>query len=63
MQKIISKFFILLFVLYSSCENKTSRDKEGLIVYQENQISWVRNFECFRFETLDFLFTNFLILA
>ena len=45
MQKIISKFFILLFVLYSSCENKTSRDKEGLIVYQENQISWVRNFE------------------
>ena len=45
MQKIISKFFILLFVLYSSCENKTIRDKEGLIVYQENQISWVRNFE------------------
>ena len=45
MQKIISKFFILLFVLYSSCENKTSRDKEGLIVYQENQISWIRNFE------------------
>ena len=45
MQKIISKFFILLFVLYSSCENKTVRDKEGLIVYQENQISWVRNFE------------------
>ena len=45
MQKIISKFFILLFVLYSSCENKTSRDKEGLIVYLENQISWVRNFE------------------
>ena len=45
MQKLISKFFILLFVLYSSCENKTSRDKEGLIVYQENQISWVRNFE------------------
>ena len=45
MQKIISKFFILLFVLFSSCENKTIRDKEGLIVYQENQISWVRNFE------------------
>ena len=45
MQKIISKFFILLFILFSSCENKTIRDKEGLIVYQENQISWVRNFE------------------
>jgi len=45
MQKIISRFFILLFILFSSCENKTIRDKEGLIVYQENQISWVRNFE------------------
>jgi len=44
-QKIISKFFILVFIFFCSCENKTIRDQEGLIVYQENQISWIRNFE------------------
>ena len=45
MKKIISIFFILLVYFFASCENKTNRDQEGLIVYQENQISWTRNFE------------------
>ena len=36
MQKIISKFFILLFVLYLSCENKTIRDKEGFALSSRN---------------------------
>ena len=41
----ISIFFIPLVYFFASCENKTNRDQEGLIVYQENQISWTRNFE------------------
>ena len=41
----ISIFFILLVYFFASCDNKTNRDQEGLIVYQENQISWTRNFE------------------
>jgi len=45
MKKIISLFFIPLVYFFASCENKTNRDQEGLIVYQENQISWTRNFE------------------
>ena len=45
MKKMISIFFILLVYFFASCENKTNRDQEGLIVYQENQISWTRNFE------------------
>ena len=45
MKKIISIFFIPLVYFFTSCENKTNRDQEGLIVYQENQISWTRNFE------------------
>ncbi len=45
MKKIISIFFILAVYFFASCENKTNRDLEGLIVYQENQISWTRNFE------------------
>jgi len=45
MKKIISIFFIPLVYFFASCENKTNRDQEGLIVYQENQISWTRNFE------------------
>ena len=45
MKKMISIFFIPLVYFFASCENKTNRDQEGLIVYQENQISWTRNFE------------------
>ena len=45
MKKIISIFFIPLIYFFVSCENNTNRDQEGLIVYQENQISWTRNFE------------------
>ena len=45
MQKIISTYFILVIIFLCSCENKTVRDQEGLIVYQENQVSWIRNFE------------------
>ena len=45
MKKIISIFFIPLIYFFASCENNTNRDQEGLIVYQENQISWTRNFE------------------
>ena len=45
MKKIISIFFIPFVYFFASCENKTNRDQEGLIVYQENQISWTRNFE------------------
>ena len=40
-----SIFFILLVYFFASCDKKTNRDQEGLIVYQENQISWTRNFE------------------
>ncbi len=44
MHKISLKSLIVsLFILYS-CE-KVTQDREGLIIYQENQISWVRNFE------------------
>ena len=45
MKKMISIFFIPLVYFFASCENRTNRDQEGLIVYQENQISWTRNFE------------------
>ena len=45
MKKVISIFFIPFVCFFASCENKTNRDQEGLIVYQENQISWTRNFE------------------
>ena len=45
MKKMISIFFIPLIYFFASCDNKTNRDQEGLIVYQENQISWTRNFE------------------
>ena len=45
MKKMISIFFIPLVYFFASCENKKNRDQEGLIVYQENQISWTRNFE------------------
>ena len=45
MKKIKSIFFIPLIYFFASCENNTNRDQEGLIVYQENQISWTRNFE------------------
>ena len=45
MKKMISIFFIPFVYFFASCENKTNRDQEGLIVYQENQISWTRNFE------------------
>ena len=45
MKKMTSIFFILLVYFFASCDNKTNRDQEGLIVYQENQISWTRNFE------------------
>ena len=45
MQKIISTYFILVIIFLCSCDNRTVRDQEGLIVYQENQVSWIRNFE------------------
>ena len=45
MQTTLSKGFLLAILILFSCENQTGRDTEGLIVYQENQISWVRNFE------------------
>ena len=45
MKKIKSIFFIPLIYFFASCESNTNRDQEGLIVYQENQISWTRNFE------------------
>ena len=45
MQTTLLKGFILAILILFSCENETGRDKEGLIIYQENQISWVRNFE------------------
>ena len=35
----------LIFIILSSCENKSDPDREGLIICAENQISWVRNFE------------------
>ena len=45
MQTTLSKGFLLAILILFSCENQTGRDTEGLIIYQENQISWVRNFE------------------
>ena len=45
MQATLSKGFLLAILILFSCENQTGRDTEGLIIYQENQISWVRNFE------------------
>ena len=45
MQTTLSKRFLLAILILFSCENQTGRDTEGLIIYQENQISWVRNFE------------------
>ena len=45
MQTTLSKGFLLTILILLSCENQTGRDTEGLIIYQENQISWVRNFE------------------
>ena len=35
----------MVIIFLCSCENKIVRDQEGLIVYQENQVSWIRNFE------------------
>ena len=45
MQTTLSKGFLLAILILFSCENQTGRDTGGLIIYQENQISWVRNFE------------------
>ena len=45
MQTTLSKGFLLAILILFSCGNQTGRDTEGLIIYQENQISWVRNFE------------------
>ena len=45
MQTTLLKGFILAIFIFFSCENEIGRDKDGLIIYQENQISWVRNFE------------------
>jgi len=42
------KLFIILIasLSFQNCENeKTAEQRDGLIIYQENQISWVRNFE------------------
>ena len=45
MKNLIFAIFVLSFFFLSSCEHKTARNQEGLIIYQENQISWIRNFE------------------
>ena len=45
MKNQIFAIFVLSFFFLSSCEHKTARNQKGLIVYQENQISWTRNFE------------------
>ena len=44
-QKAAYLFIILGAFFFSSCEKKILRDQEGLIIYQEQFISWVRNFE------------------
>ena len=37
---------LLIPLAFQNCENeKTVEQRDGLIIYQENQISWVRNFE------------------
>ena len=37
---------LIAFLAFQNCENeKTVEQRDGLIIYQENQISWVRNFE------------------
>ena len=36
-------FFVVSFVLFS-CEKKQSQKRDGLTIYQEAQLSWVRNF-------------------
>ena len=45
MKNLLSICSVIVFIIFCSCENETDRDKEGLIIYQENQISWIRNFE------------------
>ena len=44
-KKLYLHILFYCIILFCSCENKTVRDQEGLIVYQENQVSWIRNFE------------------
>ena len=45
MQRILYAVFLVLCFSTFSCGNKQERDPEGMIVYQENQTTWVRNFE------------------
>ena len=45
MQRILYAIFLVLCFSTFSCGNKQERDPEGMIVYQENQTTWVRNFE------------------
>ena len=44
-QKRICNLFIAVLLIFQSCGRETSRDTEGLIIYQEQFLSWVRNFE------------------
>jgi len=44
-QKATYLFIFLGSLFFSSCEKEISRDQKGLIIYQEQFISWVRNFE------------------
>ena len=43
--KILYQTCILVLFIFCSCEKKITRDREGLIIYQEQFLSWVRNFE------------------
>ena len=39
-------FILITSLTFQNCENEdTIGQRDGLIIYQENQISWVRNFE------------------
>ena len=44
-QKRICNLFIAVLLIIQSCGRETSRDTDGLIIYQEQFLSWVRNFE------------------
>ena len=44
-KNIFYKIFIIGLLIMQSCDRNVSRDKEGLIIYQEQFLSWVRNFE------------------
>ena len=44
-QKRVCNLFIAVLLIIQSCGRETSRDTDGLIIYQEQFLSWVRNFE------------------